>query len=93
MGTDLVLLASGQEQHIGVLGVQESRDSVLSPPLPPVGQRLPPAVVSVDGLVPEAASPPITLDFPVPDMPVSRTRFTAASLRSNRHRLLRGDRD
>jgi transposase len=32
-------------------------------------------------LYPRAASASITLDFPVPDMPVSSTRFTVASLR------------
>lgn len=42
-------------------------------------------------LYPSAASSPITLDFPVPAMPVCRTRFTAG-LRSRRHRLLRGER-
>jgi hypothetical protein len=40
-------------------------------------------------LYPSAASSPVTLDFPVPVTPVSRTRYMAVSLRSRRHRLLR----
>lgn len=51
MEADLVLLAPGDEQHIGVLGVQEPGDGVFAPPLPPVWQMLAPAVVGVDGLV------------------------------------------
>jgi hypothetical protein len=38
-------------------------------------------------LYPSAASSAITLDFPVPDMPVSRTRFTVVSLRPRRRPL------
>ena len=58
---------------------------------PPGSGSHQPSSVSM-ALYPSAASSPITLDFPVPDMPVSRTRFTAASLRSRRHRLPRGAR-
>jgi len=53
METDLVLLAPGDEHHICVLGVQQRSDRVFPPPLPPIWQRLAPAIVGVDGLIPE----------------------------------------
>jgi hypothetical protein len=53
MEQDLVFLAAGHEQHVGVFGGQEGSDGILPPPLAAIGQLLAPAVVSVDGLVPE----------------------------------------
>src|SRR5215470_8392385 len=81
MESDLVLLTSSDEEQVGVFGSQELADGVLAPPLASVRQRLAPSVVGVDGLYPRAASAWTTLDFPVPDIPVSNTRFTATSLR------------
>jgi hypothetical protein len=75
------LLAAGDEQHSSVLGVQELADRVLSPALAAVRQRShQPSSVST-AVNPRADSARITLDLPVPDIPVSSTRFTAAILR------------
>ncbi len=47
----LVLLAAGEEQDVGVLGVEQPDDRVLAPALASVAERLRPAVVRVDRLV------------------------------------------
>jgi hypothetical protein len=52
MEPDLVLLAAGDEQHLGVLGAQELADRVLPPALAAVRHRLAPSVVRIDGLEP-----------------------------------------
>jgi hypothetical protein len=59
-----VLLALGDEQHLGVLGVQHLPDGVLPLPLPPVRQRLAPAVISVNRLIPQAGQLPDRLARP-----------------------------
>jgi hypothetical protein len=61
---NLVLLAPGDEHDLRVLGVQESRDRVFPPPLPAVRQRLAPAVIGVDGLVPERSELPDQAGLP-----------------------------
>src|ERR1700722_19362662 len=52
MELSLVLLAAGDEQHIGVLGVQEPADRVPPPALAAVRQGLAPSVVRIDGFEP-----------------------------------------
>jgi hypothetical protein len=82
MESDWVRLTPSDEQQTGVFGSQELADGVLAPPLAPIRQRLAPPATGVDGLVPASSQRWATLDFPVLDIPVSNTRFTAASLRT-----------
>ena len=51
MEPDLVFLAAGHEQYVGVFGGQEGSDGILPPPLAAIRQLLTPALIGVDGLV------------------------------------------
>jgi len=53
MEPDLVFLAAGHEQHVGVFGGQEGGDGILPPPLAAIRQLLTPPIIGVDGLVSE----------------------------------------
>ena len=78
MEVHLVLLATGHEEHVDVVGRQELLDGVLPPLLPPSGNGShQPSSVST-ALYPRATSSPTMLDFPAPVIPVSSTRFTVA---------------
>ena len=78
---DLVLLAPGDEQRLRILDGKQLLDGVLPPPLAAVRQRRAPPVVGIGGLVPAGSKRLDNTGLPVPDMPVSSTRFTVASLR------------
>lgn len=81
---DLVLLTSCDEQHVRVLDVQELFDGVLPPFLAAVRQRLAPSVIGVNSLVAAGIKRRDDAGLPVPDMPVSKTRFTVGRLRRRR---------
>jgi hypothetical protein len=56
------------------------RCRIHAPSLPPVRQRLAQATAGIAALLAQAGSSRTTLDFPVTDLPVGRTRFTSANV-------------